>query len=50
MLKLYCTKCSYSFEKDRVPSRCPYCAEDGSIREEKSAQEVLDEVEMLRKA
>ena len=46
MLKLYCIKCNYSFEKEKITSRCPYCAEDNSIKEQRSAQDIIDEVEV----
>ncbi len=46
MPKLYCTKCNYEFERDKIPSRCPYCAEDDSVRKGNTAQDILDEVEI----
>lgn len=47
MPKLYCTKCNYNFEKDKVTSRCPYCAEDNSVKVQRTAQDILDEVEIM---
>ena len=49
MPKLFCTKCNYNFEKDKVPSRCPYCAEDNSVVVQRTAQDILDEVNFERK-
>jgi len=40
------TKCICCFEKEKITSRCPYCAEDNSVREQRSAQDIIDEVEV----
>jgi len=44
MLKLYCKKCNYQFEKEKVPFRCPYCATEGSVEKKRTAQDILDEI------
>ena len=44
MTKYQCTKCKYQFEKDKVPSRCPYCSREGTVQEIMDAQDILDEV------
>ncbi len=44
MTKYHCRKCSYSFEKNKAPNRCPYCASDNTVEEVKSAQTILDEI------
>jgi hypothetical protein len=31
-------------ETKKVPPRCPYCAKSGTLEQEKSSQELLDEV------
>ena len=43
MIKFQCTKCSFEFEKDKKPNRCPYCGAEKSIMEYKTAQHFLDE-------
>lgn len=40
---LQCKKCEYSFETEKIPTRCPYCSEQGSIAPYKTAQDFLDE-------
>ena len=44
MLKLYCNKCNYKFEKEKKVSRCPYCASEDSIKKQMTAQDILNEV------
>ena len=43
-MKLYCTKCKYRFEKDRIPGRCPYCSSDNSVKQKEKAQDILKDV------
>ena len=43
MLKIQCTKCDFEFEKEEIPSRCPYCAGEGTLGDLKTAQELLNE-------
>ncbi len=43
-MKLYCVKCRYRFEKDRIPNRCPYCSAEGRVKQVELAQELLDQV------
>ena len=47
MGKYICTSCNYRFEKDGAED-CPYCGEN-AIEKEKSAKELLEEVEGLLK-
>ena len=50
MLKLQCTKCNYKFQKEKMPHRCPYCGNEGTLKKEVTAQDVLDEVVVEREA
>lgn len=43
-MKFECRKCHYSTEKDKVPKRCPYCGEEGTMGKAMAAQDILDEV------
>ncbi len=43
MMDLECQKCGFKITKDRIPSRCPYCAKEGTLGLSKSAQDILDE-------
>lgn len=45
MTEFRCKKCNYSFKGIRVPSQCPNCGNQNSLSEEKSAQELLKELE-----
>lgn len=47
MAKLQCIKCNFEIEKEFVPSRCPYCAAEGTIELPKTTQDLLDEQELL---
>lgn len=40
----YCSKCKYEITKEKVPTRCPYCSTEGTIKKRESAQELLDSV------
>ena len=41
----YCTKCHYKYDKDnKVPARCPYCSNIGTIKETQSAQDLLSSI------
>jgi len=44
MPRFYCTKCSFKLEKKEIPQRRPYCGKTGTIEQEKTAQDLLDEV------
>ncbi len=44
MTRYYCEKCGYKMEKEAPPHRCPYCSREGTLKKEKTAQELLDEV------
>jgi len=48
-MKLHCTKCNYKFEKDKIPHRCPYCGYEGTIKEQLTAQDILDMVNREQK-
>ena len=42
MAKFRCSNCNYVFEpqvKERMPGRCPYCSNRGTLEEEKYALE-----------
>ncbi len=44
MASLQCTKCSHSFEKDRIPLVCPFCGSKGTVKQVPSADQVLWDV------
>lgn len=44
-MQLQCRKCNYDFEKAAIPSKCPYCSAEGSVRPYKTAQDWLDETD-----
>lgn len=46
MVNVFCEKCNYKYNhKDSkpLPNKCPYCDAIGSIKEVKTAQDLLDE-------
>ena len=45
MVKFLCKNCSYRFES-KSASDCPYCGKE-SVEKEKSAEEILDEVDSI---
>jgi rubrerythrin len=42
-MKMYCKKCKYSFEGEKMPLRCPLCGEK-DIEKEKNIEELLQEL------
>ncbi|MFH1399788.1 MAG: hypothetical protein ABIG95_06805 [Candidatus Woesearchaeota archaeon] len=47
MATLYCERCGYKLEKapgKKIPPKCPYCAEKGTLKQAKTAQDWLNEV------
>jgi len=48
MTRYRCGNCNYTFTPKaqvRAPSRCPYCSEEGSLAQERS---IIDEVNQAR--
>jgi len=45
MAKFHCNTCGYSTSKATKPEKCNYCSKKGSMVEEESAEQILDEVE-----
>ena len=46
MARLVCDSCGYKMaEKGKIPQRCPYCSREGTMKKEKSAQDLLEEVD-----
>jgi predicted RNA-binding Zn-ribbon protein involved in translation (DUF1610 family) len=46
MVKFICESCSYKKDfKEFVPAKCPYCGEEHTLGEEKSAEQLLEEIE-----
>lgn len=46
MVKLRCCNCNYVFERNitnRVPAKCPYCDTTGTLFQEKSVLDLVDE-------
>ena len=41
MVRFRCSNCNYVFKDDKMPKRCPYCAEYNCIFEEKSILDAL---------
>ncbi|MBU0616011.1 MAG: hypothetical protein KJ601_08035 [Nanoarchaeota archaeon] len=46
-MKLKCAKCNYRFEKEEIPFRCPYCAKEGAVTMQETAQDILDEAAFI---
>jgi len=44
MLKLYCKRCNYRFEKEKTVPKCPYCAADNTVQEQLTTQDILNEL------
>ena len=44
MAKFYCESCGYSIEKNKKPERCPYCSSWGSMKQEETAEELIEEI------
>ncbi len=44
MAKFRCNECRYRFSKEEIPSICPYCGRKGTIKEEESINDILNEV------
>jgi Zn finger protein HypA/HybF involved in hydrogenase expression len=44
MVTLQCTRCSHTFEKDKIPLVCPYCGAKDSVRRIPSAGQLLSDV------
>ncbi|MBI2129563.1 hypothetical protein HYU07_04955 [Candidatus Woesearchaeota archaeon] len=43
MVSLYCKKCGYRMDKEKMPERCPYCGKIGTMARVRSAQDLLNE-------
>ncbi len=50
MATLQCTKCSHTFEKDRIPLNCPFCGSKGTVRPVPSASQLLSDVTSAEKS
>jgi DNA-directed RNA polymerase subunit RPC12/RpoP len=46
MVTLQCTKCSHTFEKDKIPLICPYCGTKDSVKRVPSAIQILSDVDV----
>lgn len=44
-MEIYCTKCRYRKENGEIPKKCPYCDSVGTVREEKSMDELIKDIE-----
>lgn len=42
-----CNRCSYTFsvQENQIPNKCPYCAKEGTIRQQITSSDILREVE-----
>ena len=38
-----CKECQFSFAKEKMPERCPYCGKANTMAIKPSAQDVIDE-------
>lgn len=49
MARLHCTGCNYEFEQKegKPPKKCPYCGRMGALRRERTAEEILKEVDLM---
>ena len=45
MAKFQCKKCSFEFEKEKMPKKCPFCGAEKSVVPYKTAQHYLEESE-----
>jgi predicted Zn-ribbon and HTH transcriptional regulator len=44
MVTYTCKSCGFKTEiKVGIPKKCPYCGEQGSVRQEENAEELLEE-------
>jgi rubrerythrin len=46
MVRFYCKSCEYQGEKPALPPKCPYCGKENTLSSMKTAQDLLDEVEV----
>lgn len=45
-----CRKCSYRFESSiKLQKKCPFCGSIGSVVTEKTAEDVINEIENMMK-
>ena len=44
MATLQCTRCSHTFEKDRIPLNCPFCGAKSTVKPVPSAGQILNDV------
>jgi rubrerythrin len=51
MSRFHCSGCNYDFEQKegKPPKKCPYCGRMGTIRRERTASELLNEVDAMLK-
>jgi DNA-directed RNA polymerase subunit RPC12/RpoP len=51
MTSFQCTNCKYKFElkAERTPRNCPYCGKINTVVKEKSAGEILNEINYTTK-
>jgi rubrerythrin len=42
-----CSNCRYKFKTSKTPRSCPYCDKVGVLEREKSASEIVDEIQSL---
>jgi rubrerythrin len=42
-----CLNCKYRFKTKESPKACPWCSKSGSVQKEKSAEDIVSEVEKL---
>ncbi len=40
-----CSQCNYKFSSFRKPLNCPYCGRKGSVKEEETAADILNDVD-----
>jgi rubrerythrin len=42
-----CLNCRYRFKAGEKPKACPWCSKSGSVEQERSAEDIVNEVEKL---
>jgi predicted Zn-ribbon and HTH transcriptional regulator len=49
MTTLTCSQCNYKFDAEtlKIPKRCPYCGRAGSVKQEKTAEALVEEVSKI---
>lgn len=47
MENFVCTNCRYRFKATKLPKTCPYCGKENVVEREKSAEDIVSEIENM---